>query len=221
VADEVEGKQRQASRRTIARDERRTRAAQKKTRRRNIYLVAGSLLALALVLSLLLPSLPFLTRTPNSSDTPRVDDSTPANIGTAVVLLDAKHIDPDELHIPYNSVPPTSGAHYFTPASWGTYDEPIIDEFVVHNMEHGGVIISHNLTDDAQLALLTEFVGNQPGYPGCLIVRPYEALAEGTVSLTAWGWIQEFATLDNDSMQLFIDSHKNRGPENLGADCGG
>jgi hypothetical protein len=150
-----------------------------------------------------------------------VDDSTPANIGTAVVLLDAKHIDPDELHIPYNSVPPTSGAHYFTPASWGTYDEPIIDEFVVHNMEHGGVIISHNLTDDAQLALLTEFVGNQPGYPGCLIVRPYEALAEGTVSLTAWGWIQEFATLDNDSMQLFIDSHKNRGPENLGADCGG
>lgn len=221
MADEVDGKRRQASRRTITRDERRTRASQKKTRRRNIYLVVGLFFASSLILSLLLPSLPFLSRTPNSSDTPRVDDSTPDNIGTAVALLDAKHIDPNELHIPYNSVPPTSGAHYFTPASWGIYGEPINDELVVHNLEHGGVVISHNLIDSAQITLLTEFVGGQPGYPGCLMVRPYETIAEGSISLTAWGWIQEFDTLDKAGMQLFIDSHKNRGPENLGIDCGG
>ena len=223
MANEVEGGRRRGSRRTIARDERRARAAQKKTRRRNIYLIGGSVLALALVLSLLLPSLPFATGTPggDSNDTPRVDDTTPANIGTAVALLDARHINPGELHVPYNSVPPTSGAHYFTPVSWGNYDEPIVDEFVVHNMEHGGVIISHNLTDEAQIAQLTEFVGNQPGYPGCLITRPYGEIAEGTVALTAWGWIQEFEALDTDGMQLFIDSHKNRGPEDLGPACGG
>lgn len=223
MADEVGGRRRQPSRRTTARDQRRARAAQKKTRRRNIYLIAGSALALALVLSLLLPSLPFATGTPSHSanDTPRVNDDTPANIGTAVALLDALHINPDELHVPYNSVPPTSGPHHFTPASWGTYDEPLVDESVVHNMEHGGVIVSHNLTDNAQIDLLTEFVRDQPGYPGCLILRPYEEIAEGTVALTAWGWIQQFETLDNDGMQQFIDSHKNRGPENLGPDCGG
>jgi hypothetical protein len=223
VADELDGGRRRASRRTIARDERRARSAQKKTRRRNIYLIGGSILALALVLSLLLPSLPFATGTPSNSgnDTPRVNEDTPANIGTAVAILDALHIDPGELHTPYNSVPPTSGPHYFTPVNWGNYNEPIVDEFVVHNMEHGGVIISHNLTDEGQIDLLTEFVSNQPGYPGCLITRPYAEIAEGTIALTAWGWVQEFEGLDTDGMQLFIDSHKDRGPENLGPNCGG
>jgi hypothetical protein len=170
-----------------------------------------------------LPSLPFATGTPsrNASDTPRVNEDTLANIGTAVPLLNALHIEPNALHTPYNSVPPTSGAHSVTPADWGIYDHAVIDEVVVHNLEHGGVVINHNLIDGPRLDLLTEFIKSQPGYPGCILMRPYEEIQEGAVALTAWGWIQEFDTLDTDRMQQFIDSHKNRGPEQFGPTCGG
>ncbi|MBD2449999.1 DUF3105 domain-containing protein [Nostoc sp. FACHB-152] len=43
-----------------------------------------------------------------------------------------------------NSNPPTSGPHYPYPAAWGIYVYPPADEFLVHNLEHGGVIISYN-----------------------------------------------------------------------------
>ena len=40
----------------------------------------------------------------------------------------------------WNSIPPTSGPHYFTPAVFGIYTELEIAR-VVHNLEHGGIYI--------------------------------------------------------------------------------
>jgi len=58
--------------------------------------------------------------------------------------LGQKHI-PEGERVTYNSNPPTSGSHYQVPAAWGIYSlKPPVDERLVHNLEHGGIIISYN-----------------------------------------------------------------------------
>ncbi len=71
------------------------------------------------------------------------------------------------------------------------------------------------------MALLNEFVLTQPGFPGCFIVQPHDAVSPGEVVLTAWGWLQRFSGVDAEGMQWFIDTHKNQAPERLGSTCGG
>ncbi len=43
----------------------------------------------------------------------------------------------------WNTVPPTSGPHYQTPAIWGAYTTPLYPAQVVHNLEHGGIFIQY------------------------------------------------------------------------------
>ena len=51
------------------------------------------------------------------------------------------HIDIGTPHEPYSSDPPTSGPHYEVPASPGFYPDPLPPEQLVHNMEHGQIIL--------------------------------------------------------------------------------
>ena len=89
------------------------------------------------------------------------------------------------------------------------------------NLEHGGIVINHNLTDAGSVARLNEFVQTQPGFPGCFIVQPHDAVSPGEVVLTAWGLLQRYDGMDSEGMQRFIDTHRNQGPERLGSSCGG
>jgi uncharacterized protein DUF3105 len=43
--------------------------------------------------------------------------------------------------MPWNTNPPSNGQHYFDWAVWGFYTTPINPRMVVHNEEHGGVIV--------------------------------------------------------------------------------
>ena len=49
----------------------------------------------------------------------------------------------DPLPKEYNSNPPSSGAHYPSPANWGVYDYEVNDKIFIHNLEHGGVWIAY------------------------------------------------------------------------------
>lgn len=52
---------------------------------------------------------------------------------------EAKHVsDGDE--IDFTTFPPNGGTHYEDWAPFGVYDEPVPDGYLVHNMEHGGVV---------------------------------------------------------------------------------
>ena len=57
--------------------------------------------------------------------------------------LGAKHVQSLDANVKYNSFPPTSGPHYFRPAIWGSYNEPLALVQEVHNLEHGGVIVQY------------------------------------------------------------------------------
>src|SRR5262245_59267371 len=67
--------------------------------------------------------------------------------GEDVSIQYAGHVQPGESHTPYNSDPPTSGEHYPVPAQAGFYTEALPDEQLVHNLEHGYVIIWYNCDD--------------------------------------------------------------------------
>ena len=43
----------------------------------------------------------------------------------------------------WNTFPPTSGPHYAEPAVFGSYNEPLEQARVIHNLEHGGVFIQY------------------------------------------------------------------------------
>ena len=87
----------------------------------------------------------------------------------------------------YSTIPPTSGRHWDAWAACGFYDYALPDELLVHNLEHGNIIISHNLPDDAQIVALRAAVADIPLAADFAIIRPYPALPEGMVALTAWG----------------------------------
>jgi hypothetical protein len=84
---------------------------------------------------------------------------------------------------PWNTHPPSNGQHYPTWAVWGFYTEPINPRYVVHNEEHGGVILWWGTkVPQATVDQLRDFYNKEPtGTFG----TPYPKL--GTkVAITAW-----------------------------------
>lgn len=121
--------------------------------------------------------------------------------------------------VPYDSYPPTSGRHAGSPTTWGFHTEPVADEIAVHNLEHGGVVVSQNnisADDLAKLrALLTSYPKDQFGEVK-LVIRPYDKIPPGTYTLTAWNWIDEGLTAYDDArVRAFLDAHLNKCCESL------
>lgn len=84
---------------------------------------------------------------------PEADEDLTDDLGSAAKTLrdagcvfgtyevgEAEHVDEGEA-LDDDHFPPTDGRHYNDWAPFGIYDEPIEDGFVVHNLEHGGVVV--------------------------------------------------------------------------------
>jgi len=94
--------------------------------------------------------------------------------GIFIAELGIKHIELGDPHPPYNSVPPTSGWHVEVPADWGIYQEPLPDEILVHNLEHGGIVIHYRPDLDTATVRKLEAIGEQ--YKKRTIVIPNTAI---------------------------------------------
>ncbi|MBI3385402.1 DUF3105 domain-containing protein [Candidatus Gottesmanbacteria bacterium] len=149
--------------------------------------------------------------------------------GQAVPDLGRQHV-PDGTKVTYNSNPPTSGPHYGNWEKAGIYDTPLVDDQLVHSLEHGYVIISYNCqpaatgtnsSPSAELAkndpscrdLLKKItdLANAKGLKK-LIVVPRPSL-DTKIALTAWGRIDKFNDFAEKRIMAFIDAFRNRGPE--------
>jgi len=153
----------------------------------------------------------------------------PANqVGTVVLDQGNQHIGSvDEPHVPYNTTPPTSGPHMSGLWQWGISEEPIADEWQVHNLEDGGVIIQYDCPDDScpdLKAELTDFVTqlladsslrNPNSGTVHLILAPYSgfrntpASSGQRIALTAWTRILYLDTVDRQKMMEFIRAYLN------------
>jgi hypothetical protein len=123
------------------------------------------------------------------------------------------HINAGQTHAAYNSNPPTSGPHYAAPANWGIYDQPVADETLVHNLEHGGIVINYNCPTGCPelVQQLKDFAGQ---YKSKIVLAPRpNPDVPHRITLTAWTWLDGFNDFDAARIRAFIAAHKDRAPE--------
>ena len=217
-------RERGPSRRTVIREDRRRRSAARKTRKRTLYGLGGGLIAAMLIAGLFLPSAGLGSGGGSANTGDGSDSNTSrgdlASVGTSFPIQTGSIIEPGAAHVAYNSTPPTSGPRWKEAVEWGVYDVAQADEAIVRNLEQGGVVVNHNLSDQAEIDNLTSYVEAQAGYPGCFVMQPYDAVTPGVVTLTSWGWSESYTGVDRLSMETFVQDHRNNGPLFLGNTCG-
>lgn len=129
--------------------------------------------------------------------------------GTAYEIQPAEHIQPGDDHPPYNSNPPTSGWHYPQQADWGFYTEELPDERVVHNLEHGGILISYTNAGDGTRSQLQDLAEQ---YPQSVIVTKRSA-NDAPIAVASWGQLMELQSFDRTRIVEFIEQNRNHSPE--------
>ena len=130
-------------------------------------------------------------------------------VGSPVDLMASVDHRPVGEFIDYSTTPPTSGPHWGTPewADCGIHEAQVPDERIVHNMEHGQVVISYNLPDEEDAARLLEVAEGLPDMESWTVVRPYDKIEEGTVAVTAWGVMDIVQGVDEDRIKQFYTEY--------------
>jgi hypothetical protein len=124
--------------------------------------------------------------------------------------------------INYDTNPPTSGRHYQEPAPDGAYGEAPQDEQLVHNLEHGRVIVwfKPNLPEEQRADLKALF--DEDSYQMVLAPRadmPYQLAASAWNRDPTPNGTGRLMTCDRmspevfDALRAFRDEHRSNGPE--------
>ncbi len=188
--------QAKAEARRTAREQRRTveRQAATRQRRKQLFTWAAAALAIVAVIALVVA---FNLRRPGPGERIRA-------VGPA-------HIAQGSRGSGYNSNPPTSGPHWPSPAPWGVHAEPLPDEVLVHNLEHGGVWISYKDAKDTDLAdKLVEVAGR---YRTKVIVTP-RPKNDAPIAVAGWGRLLKLQRFDEARIVEFINAYRGKlGPE--------
>jgi hypothetical protein len=111
------------------------------------------------------------------------------------------HLDP---HPPYNSDPPTSGAHLAYLAPWGVHTRPILPQLQVHNLEDGGVLVQYSCDCPELVAQLAEIVRR---YDRFVILAPYPTM-KSRIALTAWTRLDTLEEFDGARIVQFIEAYR-------------
>lgn len=143
--------------------------------------------------------------------------------GPVATMESRNHVDGA---VTYTTNPPTSGDHSVSPATWGVYEtRPPTDERLVHNLEHGGVIISYDpakVSESAigKLKLLVQDLRTPDRM--CIILTPRpQGIQDGkAIALTAWGTLATLDDFDEGAIRAFWRDHVARGPELGEGVCG-
>jgi len=136
------------------------------------------------------------------------------DIGEFVPSQGRDHIALGDAHIPYNSDPPTSGPHA-DPAEKGFYDTPIPDENIIHNLEHGFVVISYDCNQlddcDSVKAKIRNLLNQYESFQLVAVARENR---DAPIALTAWQRIELLNSYDEEQIKAFIEAWRGRAPEN-------
>ena len=127
------------------------------------------------------------------------------------------HID-DGQSTQYNSNPPTSGPHYAVPAEPGFYepDSGIEPERLVHNLEHGQIVIWYRPGED-DLGFLEQQVEELVSQdPQALIGAPYPEMNEGyNIVITSWTKARACVNASQEVVDDFRRQFQGKAPERL------
>lgn len=176
-----------------------------------IYLIATIIIAVLVIGSFGLSAIPFGGG--GALGTGRADQFVPG-IGEQQTIMPSREHVPDGVTVEYNTVPASSGEHYNTPVRCGFYQEAIPDGRIVHNLEHGNIVVSYNFTDPALVDRLEQTIGEIGAANAWGVTRPYDGIPIGTVALAAWGILDTMEGIDPDRIERFFDAYTGTmGPE--------
>ena len=113
------------------------------------------------------------------------------------------HIQPNEQPDNWNSTPPTSGDHLATPLPPGVYDNDQDMRAMVHNEEHGYVVLLYKGIPDDQVEQLRKFVEARDGSK--LVLSPWSGLEKPGVALVAWQNLEILERVNMDVVQAFVN----------------
>jgi hypothetical protein len=99
------------------------------------------------------------------------------------VVVKNSHTNNIHAKIKYASYPPTNGKHYVSPARWDFYTQPVPPVEVVHNEEHGGVIVWYGQKVSAETVARLQAFYNEA--PVSMLVTPL-AKFDSQIAITAW-----------------------------------
>jgi len=103
------------------------------------------------------------------------------------------HIGADQQPSNWNSTPPTSG------------DNEQDMRALVHNMEHGYVVIVYKGIPQDQVDQLREFVDQRDGSK--LVLAPWSGLESNGVALAAWQNLETLQRVNMDVVQAFVNDY--------------
>ena len=124
---------------------------------------------------------------------------------------------------PYSSLPATSGPHWGSPSGfdWGVYSTAQPEGGLIHNLEHGGIVIWYDpaaVTTEA-IDSLAAYVENQnaSGVSGRykFILSPWggsDPLPSPIVA-TSWRWMLQLDSADTAQIDEFAREHYGDSPE--------
>lgn len=115
----------------------------------------------------------------------------------------------------YNSTPATSGPHHPQWAVWNLYESPLDEINVVHNLEHGGMVVQYgDGVPEGTAAKLAEWYRDDPNG---VLVAPRPSLGD-RIALTAWTQLAMCPRFDEDALNEFRDAYRGQGPERFPLD---
>jgi len=134
--------------------------------------------------------------------------------------------------VTYDSNPPSSGTHYPDWAMYKSYAAPVPWGFLVHDLEHGAIVITYNCPDGCldEVAQAQALIDGLPtdrsckGAPMRIVLVPDPGLgvngdADVRWAASAWTWTLRAPCFDRDAFASFITAHY-QGPDTEAA-CGG
>lgn len=133
---------------------------------------------------------------------------------TTTDMKDRNHIDPTPTQ--YAQDPPVGGNHWASPPPLndGYYETVLPHESLVHNLEHGQIVVYYPQGDKETAAKVKAFINEQGSF--IVAVPRANPLPDGAkVAYTAWGHSQLCQGFDKAALTTFQDTYKNKGPEKV------
>ena len=92
----------------------------------------------------------------------------------------------------------------------------MFDERIVHNLEHGNIVVSYNLASEEEVDRLRDALESIGKNAIWGVARSYDKIPSGTVALAAWGVLDTMQEVDEYRLKTFFDTYSGAmGPERI------
>ena len=199
-------------------EERKKEEAKREQRKKNLVTVLIAFVVIGLVSALVISdrqkaSGPVGVAAEEANCGPKEDSEAP----------EANHVA-EGTPVKYETNPPTVGPHAGSPGPTGFFDVPQEAEHLIHNMEHGQIVLWYDPAAPQQVKDdLKAVVEKQTA---TTVATPYEGLEEYNFYMTAWnkapdapedsagtGYLQGCDLVSEDVINDFRREHQGRSPE--------